>query len=107
MELPTAAFPRRTVLFFTIAGLALRLWFNLIQHPPGNFLFSDMGVYDQRARNLLSGHLGPWDTFTPVGYPAFLAFFYALTNRNLVVVAVVHALMGAGVVWLAARISWR
>jgi 4-amino-4-deoxy-L-arabinose transferase-like glycosyltransferase len=107
MELPTPAFPRKTVLSFTLAGLALRLWFNLLQHPLGKFIFSDMGVYDQRAQNLLSGHLGPWDTFTPVGYPAFLAVFYALTHRNLTVVAVIHALMGAAVAWLVARISWR
>lgn len=74
---------------------AVRLWFNFVVHPPGKFVFSDMSVYDLRARNLLAGTLGPWDSFTPRGYPALLALIYALGGDEMRNVAVAQALLGA------------
>lgn len=89
------------------ASSALRLWFNLVIHPPGRFIESDMWVYDLRAKNLLAGTLGVWDTFTPVGYPALLAGWYALGGGDLTWVAVAQALLGGGVVALTFLVGVR
>jgi len=88
-------------------ALLVRLWFSLVVHRPEDFVFSDMWVYDLRARNLLSGKLGPWDTFTPPGYPAFLAALYAISGRSLAFVAVVQALLGAATAPLALLVARR
>ena len=90
-----------------LLATVVRLWFNLVVHPPGKFLFSDMSVYDLRARNLLAGTLGPWDTFTPRGYPALLALIYALGGDAMRNVAVVQALLGAGIAALTYGIGLR
>jgi 4-amino-4-deoxy-L-arabinose transferase-like glycosyltransferase len=87
-----------------VFGLALltRLWFVCGYHSPQDFVFSDMWVYDHRARNLLSGSLSAWDSFTPVGYPAALALVYEL-GGNALTVGVLQALLGA----LTALATWR
>ncbi len=83
-----------TALF--VLGLAVRLVFNFVAHPPAEFIYSDMWVYDHRAENLRSGRLGPIDTFTPPGYPALLATVYTVAGEHrFAVVAVLHAAMGA------------
>lgn len=107
MQLPMPAFPRRTVWITILLGFLLRLWFNLIQHPLGQFLFSDMAVYDHRAQHLLHGPLTAWDSFTPVGYPALVALIYALTGGSTAAVGFLHAVLGAFTCYLAARVSWR
>jgi hypothetical protein len=86
-------------------GLLVRLVFVYL-HPPGDFVFSDMSVYEQRARNLLSGDANAWDTFTPVGYPALLAAIYALGGSHAIV-GVLHALLGAGTAALTATLALR
>jgi 4-amino-4-deoxy-L-arabinose transferase-like glycosyltransferase len=88
-----------------VLGAAVRLAFVLGLHRPGDFVFSDMWVYDHRAHNLLSGDLGPWDTFTPCGYPAWLAFVYSFGGP--VLVGVLHALMGGLCAALTHRIALR
>lgn len=80
--------------FLFAAGI--RLYFNLVVHPPSEFIESDMWVYDLRAKNLLAGTLGPWDSFTPRGYPALLAAVYALGGDALRNVAILQALLGGG-----------
>src|SRR5262249_48004879 len=69
-------------------------------------MWSDMGVYDLRARHLLSGALGPWDTFTPAGYPAFLALVYGL-GGSPATVGILQALAGTITVALAFFIGER
>jgi 4-amino-4-deoxy-L-arabinose transferase-like glycosyltransferase len=106
----TPGFDRRDAIELAalfVLALGLRLAFGLWLHPPGEFVFSDMWVYDHRAGRLLSGELGPWDTFTPVGYPALLAGMYALFGRNFPAIAVVHALFGAASTLLVQRIGRR
>lgn len=91
-----------------VLGVALlvRLVFVCRFHPPGEFVFSDMAVYDQRAKNLLSGSSTAWDTFTPVGYPALLAAFYAL-GGGATSVGVLQALLGAATAALTALLALR
>lgn len=91
--------------FLLAAGI--RLWFNLVVHPPGDFIESDMWVYDLRAKNLLAGTLGPWDSFTPRGYPALLAAVYALEGEPYRNVAILQAFFGAGIAVLAFGIGRR
>jgi len=90
-----------------VLATGLRLWFNLVVHPPGRFVESDMWVYDHRAKNLLAGTLGPWDTFTPRGYPAILAAVYSLGGDAMRNVAVLQALMGGGIAVLAYGVGLR
>jgi hypothetical protein len=93
-----AAFPGAVF----VLALVVRLVFVCAYHSPQHYVFSDMWVYDHRARNLLSGALSAWDTFTPVGYPTFLALVYGL-GGNALAVGVLQALLGA----LTALFMWR
>ncbi|AKU90350.1 hypothetical protein AKJ08_0737 [Vulgatibacter incomptus] len=88
-------------------ALAVRLWFGLVVHRPADFVSSDMGVYDLRASHLLTGELGPWDSFTPVGYPALLALLYAVSGKSLSFVAVVQAVLGAGIAAISHLLAYR
>ncbi|WP_437280052.1 glycosyltransferase family 39 protein [Sorangium sp. So ce375] len=86
-------------------ALAVRLVFVSRYHSPEDFVFSDMWVHDHRARNLLSGSLSAWDTFTPVGYPALLALVYRL-GGTAQTVGLLQAVLGALTVvatWQLAR----
>jgi hypothetical protein len=85
-----------------VLALVVRLVFVWQYHSPQAYVFSDMWVYDHRARNLLSGVLSAWDTFTPVGYPAFLALVYALGGSALTV-GLLQSLLGA----LTAVFMWQ
>ena len=87
-------------------GLIVRLVFVWRFHPPGDFVFSDMWVYDQRARSLLSDGSNAWDTFTPVGYPALLAAIYAL-GGSASIIGVLQALLGAATAALTATLALR
>jgi 4-amino-4-deoxy-L-arabinose transferase-like glycosyltransferase len=91
---------------FAVATL-LRLAFALFVHPPGDFIFSDMWVYDHRAGRLLSGNLTAWDSFTPVGYPGLLAAIYAVAGRNFTLIAALHAVMGGASAALTLAIGKR
>ncbi len=95
-----------TVGIFAVA-LLVRLWFSLGLHHPAGFVTSDMWVYDLRAQHLRSGELGPWDSFTPVGYPAILALLYAMSGKSLGLVAVVQSVMGAATASLSYLITRR
>lgn len=88
------------------AASALRLWFSLDVHPPEDFVFSDMLVYHSHANRLRTFLFGPWDTFSPLGYPVLLALIDP-TGRHFEIVAVVQALMGGAVCVFAALIAWR
>ncbi|HEY0838745.1 MAG TPA: hypothetical protein VGD74_01025 [Vulgatibacter sp.] len=100
--------PRRWMVAGVFAfALVVRLWFALAVHRPADFVFSDMWVYDLRARHLLSGELGPWDSFTPVGYPALLALLYGVSGRSLALVGVVQAVLGAATASIALLLAWR
>ena len=84
-----------------------RLAFALWVHPIEQHISSDMWVYSHRAHNLLSGDLGPWDTFTPVGYPALVALLLWLGGDSLRFVAAVQAVLGAATAPLMHRLGCR
>jgi 4-amino-4-deoxy-L-arabinose transferase-like glycosyltransferase len=94
------ATPRAIPWILFLAALVPRLLFVALAHPPGDYVTSDMWVYDLRATHLLRGDLGPWDSFTPAGYPAFLAGLYSIAGRQLMLVGVVQALLSASTVVL-------
>ncbi len=106
MIAPRNRLPGFGFLWGFLAATALRLWFALAVHPPGNFLFSDMLVYQKHADRLRALHFGVWDTFSPVGYPALLALVDP-TGRHFAPIAVLQSLMGGLVCVLAASIAWR
>lgn len=97
---------RKASLLF-LPALLLRLYFNLVLHRPGDFIYSDMRGYEESAKRLLAGTSGPMDTFTPCGYPAFLAGIYAIAGHSHRAVAIVQALLGAGVCVLGWRLAAR
>src|SRR5215212_1967691 len=79
------------ILFFL--ATALRLWFVIWEHPPGEHIATDMWVYDLRAHRVMDGTFGIEDTFQPLGYPALVALIYAISDNSRELVGVVHALM--------------
>jgi hypothetical protein len=85
----------------------LRLGF-VLAHSPASDLSSDMWVYDHRARNLLSGPLTAWDTFTPCGYPWLLSVMYRLWPASgPLAVGVLQAVLGGAAAGLTHRIGLR
>lgn len=78
-------------------ALVVRLYFNLAAHRPGDFVFSDMWVYDHRAGHLYDRAPYAWDTFTPVGYPALLALLFRAFGRDYAAIGVVQAIVGSAV----------
>ncbi len=89
-----------------VLGLSIRLWIVLVAHPPGEHVYSDMWVYEHRAEQLGEWKLGPWDTFTPVGYPALLALLRALFGPSHLYASLANAVAGAlacGITVLVAR----
>src|SRR5688572_28315496 len=49
---PTLRADRRWLLALALAALASRLLWVLVFHPPGDYVFSDMGKYVDRARDV-------------------------------------------------------
>lgn len=45
---------RRLLLWLTVLALVTRLVWVLVIHPPGDYVFSDMGMYVKRARDLVN-----------------------------------------------------
>jgi 4-amino-4-deoxy-L-arabinose transferase-like glycosyltransferase len=90
-----------------LLALVVRLVFVCGFNSPADFVFSDMWVYDHRARNLLSGNLSAWDTFTPVGYPAFVAMVYRLSGNSALAVGVLQGLLGAATSFMLTLLAAR
>jgi hypothetical protein len=71
-------------------------------HPPEAFAFSDMGLYVERARDILAGGTDPEQAFQPIGYPLLLALSLRL-GRDLALVDWTHVVAG----WLTVVLVWR
>jgi 4-amino-4-deoxy-L-arabinose transferase-like glycosyltransferase len=90
-----------------VLAASLRVGF-VLAHSPADHVFSDMWVYDHRARNLLSGQLTAWDTFTPCGYPWLLSVMYRLWPASgPLAVGVLQAVLGGACAALTHRIGLR
>ena len=100
---------RVELLFAAVFLLALwRRWdFALVEHPPELYVVADMAIYLERGRALLERPRVPWDLFTPVGYPAWLALCERVAPGDLRFVAGTQAVLGALVAPLAAWLGDR
>lgn len=78
-----------TSLFWGLVALWLRWDFVVEEHPPSHYLVGDMAIYASQAERIFRER-DAWDTFTPPGYPAFLALV-----GNVERVGAVQALLGA------------
>ena len=95
---------RIALMAIVVLATVIRLGVTLSSDPRG-WLYSDMAVYDRVAQHWQHLELSPDDTFTPAGYPVFLAAIYTVLGRSLVVVGVVQALLGGLTCLLAARLA--
>jgi hypothetical protein len=71
-------------------------------HPPELFAFSDMGLYVERARDIVAGGTDPEQGFQPLGYPLLMALSLRL-GRDLALVDWIHVVAG----WLTVVLVWR
>jgi len=104
----------RWFLVVTLAALIVRLHWNLVVHPPGDYVYSDMRGYVGRADSIFTHPWGrkEYDAFFPYGTHFLLFVVKALFGRtNDPAIAVVYACMGAALVGfgylLARRVSSR
>jgi hypothetical protein len=92
-----------------VAALLVRLHWNAVAHPPGDYIYSDMHGYVSRADGIFreGWKAREYSGFYPWGTHAFIAGLEAVLGRkNWVAVGHVFALMGALVVlfgYLVAR----
>lgn len=78
-----------TNLFCGLLALWVRWDFAVEEHPPSHYLVGDMGIYASQAQRIF--HIrDAWDTFTPPGYPAFLALIGDIER-----VGAIQAILGA------------
>jgi 4-amino-4-deoxy-L-arabinose transferase-like glycosyltransferase len=94
----------RWALAIFVIALALRLGYVAVaERPP----ISDEQYYDGLARSLAAGEGyaagGVPTAYWPVGYPAFLAIFYAVFGHHYLPVLIFQSLMGAAT---AASLVW-
>jgi hypothetical protein len=88
----------RGAILLLSAALLVRLGWNLFVHPPGEYLYSDMAGYEERALSALRDPWTPdrWAVFFPYGTHVLLAgakLFFG--PHNQVASAVLLALLGA------------
>ncbi|HVJ94829.1 MAG TPA: hypothetical protein VM580_33830 [Labilithrix sp.] len=65
------------------------------EHAPRLYVYGDMEIYLERGRALLSHFPSAADTFTPIGYPAFLHLLDRIWPNRLDRVAEVQAALSA------------
>lgn len=91
---------RWTLLLFA-AALAVRLHWNLVVHPLGDYIYSDMRGYDLRSSAIIDdpARTYPYAAFFPYGTHVFVAFLKTVFGRDdYVSISIVYAFLGAGVV---------
>lgn len=88
----------RWLIALFVAALVVRLHWNLVVHPLGDYVYSDMNGYVSRADRMLDKGLSPheYSSFFPYG-THFLVFAvkWLFGRENFVAVGVVYALLGA------------
>lgn len=88
----------RWLLALFVAALVVRLHWNLVVHPLGDYVYSDMNSYVGRADRLLKNGLAPdeFSSFFPYGTFWLVAGIKLAFGRdNFVAISVVYALLGA------------
>ncbi|HMJ14759.1 MAG TPA: hypothetical protein VK524_25280 [Polyangiaceae bacterium] len=87
-----------------VVATVIRLVF-IEAHGLAERVYSDMWVYDFRAKNIVNGTLNEWDTFTPPGYPSMLALLYVTTRDGVAAAGVVQAFLGGATSVLSQRLT--
>ena len=103
-------YQERWLLAIFLGALITRLHWNEAIHPPGEYIYSDMNGYVQRADRLLERGLVPheYDSFFPFGTHWLVAGVkYVWGVDNYVAVGRVYALLGAIAVACAYAIARR
>ncbi|MEM9458811.1 MAG: phospholipid carrier-dependent glycosyltransferase [Myxococcota bacterium] len=88
----------RWLLAVLLAALVVRLHWNLVVHPPGDYVYSDMNGYVSRADRMLKAGLAPheYSSFFPYGTHWIVAGMkLAFGKDNFPAIGVLYALLGA------------
>jgi hypothetical protein len=88
----------RWLLAVFVAALVVRLHWNLVVHPLGDYVYSDMNSYVMRADRLLERGLRPdeFSSFFPFGTFWLVAGIKLVFGKgNFVAIGIVYALLGA------------
>lgn len=89
---------QRWPLAIFVAALLVRLHWNLRVHPPGDYLYSDMNGYMQRAQGALADPFGKreYAGFYPWGTHVMIAGLQAVFGKpGHTAIAIVYALLGS------------
>lgn len=103
-------YEQRWFIALFVAALLVRLHWNLVVHPLGDYIYSDMNGYVSRADRLLDD---PWakyeySAFFPFGTHFLVAGLKKLFgSENYEAISIVYALMGAYTVALAYAVARR
>ncbi len=100
----------RWLIVAVLAALAVRLHWNLMVHPLGDYISSDMRGYTSRADQLIDkfGAAIEYHAFFPYGTHYLLALLKVIFGKeNYTAIGVVYALMGSVMVGYAYRIAER
>ncbi|MBK7826209.1 glycosyltransferase family 39 protein [Nannocystis sp.] len=100
----------RWLIVALLASFAVRLHWNLLVHPLGDYISSDMRGYTSRADQLIDkfGASIEYHAFFPYGTHFLLALLKVLFGReNYAAIGVVYALLGTIIVYYAYRIAER
>ncbi len=106
----TAFVRERWTLSLLLAALVVRLHWNLVVHPLGKYVYSDMGGYAAKADSLLDH---PWEThaydvFFPYGTSWLVAASrWSFGRENYEAISITYALFGAISVVLAYLVARR
>ena len=90
------AYEQRWFFAIFLAALAVRLEWNLVEHPPGDYIYSDMNGYVQRADRLLANPTEPseYAAFFPFGTHVMIAACKLVFGKeNFGAVAILYALI--------------
>jgi hypothetical protein len=79
----------RNILLFLLLSFALKIIVALLVGQP---LISDMAVYRALSQSIFVGN-GLANSYWPPGYPYFLAGIYFIFGENLLIVAIIQALL--------------
>ncbi len=91
-------YEQRWFIAIFLAALAVRIEWNVWEHPPGDYIYSDMNGYVQRADRLLDDPLEPseYAAFFPFGTHMMIAIAKAVFGReNYTAIGILYALIGA------------
>jgi 4-amino-4-deoxy-L-arabinose transferase-like glycosyltransferase len=100
----------RWLIVVVLAAFAVRIHWNLLVHPLGDYISSDMRGYTSRADQMLDkfGHRIEYHAFFPYGTHFLIAFLKLIFGReNYQAIGAVYALLGTIVVYYGYRIAER